>query len=345
MTALLTRRDRLAETAWASPDVPPAPPGSVVVEVEAVALTANTFTYGLLGDALGYWDFYPTDRPGWGCLPAWGTGVVRDSGHADLPVGSRLFGLLPLADHCLLTPARVSGTAVRDGSAHRRGLPLAYQHYERLPAGDGPGPDEQLRALLHPLFTLAFLLAGQLRAQARPVVLTSASSRTGQALAQQLTVPVVGLTSPARVAAVAATGLFAAVLGYDAVDGLAAHLPAGAVTLVDLAGDAQLRARVRTAVDARTILVGATHGADGALRPGPGEEVFSAVDRLRTLSAEVGAAELGSRQERAWREYLARCGRSVVPRVDRRPAAVERAYREVLAGRCPPGHGHLVGLR
>ncbi|HEV7207970.1 MAG TPA: DUF2855 family protein [Mycobacteriales bacterium] len=74
---LLTHRADLAALQWldALPDggLPPPwgalPTGSVLVKVEAVALTANTFTYGPLGEQLGYWDFFPTARaaPGTGC--------------------------------------------------------------------------------------------------------------------------------------------------------------------------------------------------------------------------------------------------------------------------------------
>jgi hypothetical protein len=101
------------------------PAGSVLVKVEAVALTANTFTYGLLGEQLGYWDFFPTARSGWGVLPAWGTGLVQDSAAPELPTGSRLSGLLPIASHCLLIPVQVTSSSLRDGSAHRRRLPPA----------------------------------------------------------------------------------------------------------------------------------------------------------------------------------------------------------------------------
>jgi hypothetical protein len=323
MNRLLTRRDALAEIRWDDPAVPEPAEGAVLVEIEAVACTANTFTYGLLGERLRYWDFHPTGEPGWGCLPAWGTGVVLAGDVAGVPVGTRLFGLWPMATHAVLTPTRIGPTAIRDGSAHRAGLPAAYQHYERVPEPD------PVRALLHPVFVLAFLLAGELRAtRVGSVVLTSASSRTAQAIAQQLPhAEVIGLTAPSRVAACTATGLFDRVLSYSQASGL------GGV-LVDIAGDADLRRRIGAA---DTILVGATHRADGALEAGPGERVYSAVDAMRGLRpAELAAA---------WASYLARCGDSVTPIVAEGRAAVERAYREVLDGRCAADHGHLLDLR
>jgi len=105
----------------------------------------------------GYWDFWPTGEPGWGCLPAWGTAQVLAGDVTGLPVGSRLAGLLPIASHALLQPEHITGTSLRDGAPHRRPLMAAYQHYQRLPGQPGPGGvlDEQLASLLRPLVVLA----------------------------------------------------------------------------------------------------------------------------------------------------------------------------------------------
>jgi len=128
---LLTGRDDLAGLAWRDglPDGAPLPAagslpeGAVLLQVEAVALTANTLTYGLLGERLRYWDFFPSARPGWGCLPGWGTARVEASALSELPPGSRISGLLPIATNCLLWPRRLTPLTLRDGAEHRRELP------------------------------------------------------------------------------------------------------------------------------------------------------------------------------------------------------------------------------
>lgn len=113
------------------------------------------------GARLGYWHCWPTGLPDWGCLPAWGTARVLAGSTQGLPagmaVGDRLAGLLPLASHAVLQPARVSATSLRDGAEHRRALLAAYQHYQRLLAVPGPDDlrDEQLASLLRPLVVLA----------------------------------------------------------------------------------------------------------------------------------------------------------------------------------------------
>ncbi|MDQ3715088.1 MAG: DUF2855 family protein [Actinomycetota bacterium] len=365
---LLTRRGNLEQISWQGGlhDGSPLPVsgslqgGSVLVRVEAVAFTANTLTYGLLGEQLRYWDFFPTARPGWGCLPAWGTGRVLDSAAAELAPGSRVQGLLPIATHCLLTPVRVTSSSLRDGSQHRRGLPSAYQHYDRLaaatPGTAPPTDDEALAALLRPLFVLGFLLASQLRESTRAtesatVVLTSASSKTAQAVAQQLQgsdLRVVGLTALAHVAACAATGLFTTVLSYPGAETLGQHAADGPLVMVDMAGDASLRDRLRAAVPeraVRTVLVGAAHRAPGkTLVATPGEEVFSAVEQLRRLTHHLGPDEFRGRQERAWRAYLDSARQPVRLLYAHDPTSIERAYSEVLHGRCHPGHGHVLRM-
>jgi len=363
---LLTGRDDLAGLAWRDglPDGAPLPAagslpeGAVLLQVEAVALTANTLTYGLLGERLRYWDFFPSARPGWGCLPGWGTARVEASALSELPPGSRISGLLPIATNCLLWPRRLTPLTLRDGAEHRRDLPGAYQHYERLPptaaGAAGPDEDEALGALLRPLFVLGFLLAEHLVRLAEAsdvltVVLTSASSRASQAVAQQLTgsgLRVVGLTAAPRVTACAATGLYDAVVPYPRAEDVAGLAPDGGVVLADLAGDAAVRDQLRAALPGRlrrTVLVGATHRADDqALVPHPSAEVFFAPEQLRQRTADWGVEGLRRRQDSAWRSYLDGARRRVDLLPARGPEAVEQAYREVLAGRCSPRHGHLL---
>ena len=70
-------------------EMPPLAPGQVRLRVERFALTANTVTYATTGDLLGYWDFFPTGDPGWGCVPAMGWADVVESRHPDVSTGGR----------------------------------------------------------------------------------------------------------------------------------------------------------------------------------------------------------------------------------------------------------------
>jgi hypothetical protein len=46
-------------------------PGQIRFRIERFALTANNVTYAIVGDMLGYWNFFPT-KDGWGRVPVMG---------------------------------------------------------------------------------------------------------------------------------------------------------------------------------------------------------------------------------------------------------------------------------
>lgn len=99
--------------------------GQLCVQVEQLALTANTMTYAALGDALGYWSLFPASAPGWGRIPAWGHGRVVESKVEGLSAGQRLFGLFPMASQLVLQGRR-SRLGLRETSPHRLVLNPIY---------------------------------------------------------------------------------------------------------------------------------------------------------------------------------------------------------------------------
>ena len=74
-----------------APDTGVPADGEVLLEMERFALTANNITYGVYGDRLGYWQFFPAEE-NWGRIPVWGFATVRRSAVETIPVGTRLFG-------------------------------------------------------------------------------------------------------------------------------------------------------------------------------------------------------------------------------------------------------------
>ena len=42
--------------------------GEILAEVERFAFTANNISYAVVGEKLGYWNFFPTEK-GWGIIP------------------------------------------------------------------------------------------------------------------------------------------------------------------------------------------------------------------------------------------------------------------------------------
>src|SRR6187551_51828 len=183
----LIGKDSLARTerrTGPAPDAIPLEAGEVLLEVERFALTANNITYGAMGEAFGYWRFFPAPE-GWGRIPVWGFAHVVRSEHDGLAESERIFGYLPMSTYLVVRPDQVTDAGFVDAMPHRAELPAAYQQYTRVGGGDGKHDDHQ--AILQPLFMTSFLIEDFLADAdlfgAGTVVLASASSKTALGVA------------------------------------------------------------------------------------------------------------------------------------------------------------------
>ena len=86
----LTRTELFHETTRELAD------GEAALRVDRVGMTANNVTYALLGDAMHYWDFFPTRR-GWGLVPLWGLREIVESATSGVTAGARVYGYFPSA--------------------------------------------------------------------------------------------------------------------------------------------------------------------------------------------------------------------------------------------------------
>jgi len=114
MRTLEVARDDLRDAQIHDEPDPEPGDGDVLLRVESFALTANTMTYGVFGEAMGYWRFFPASAPDRGRIPAWGHAEVLTEGNSDLPAGSRLFGYVPMSTHVVLRPLFVTGFLLAD---------------------------------------------------------------------------------------------------------------------------------------------------------------------------------------------------------------------------------------
>ena len=67
-TGFLVRKDKLSATQVRSGPARALTNGEVRLAVDSFALTSNNITYAALGDAMNYWQFFPTGEDGWGCI-------------------------------------------------------------------------------------------------------------------------------------------------------------------------------------------------------------------------------------------------------------------------------------
>lgn len=186
LQAFEVQRDRLAETCLVSEPLPEPGPGEALLRVDAFAFTANNITYGVAGDTIGYWKFFPAQGgpdSGRGRIPVWGFGDVVRSTVEGVAAGERFYGYFPMASHLLVKPQRVAGHGFSDAAAHRAELPPVYNDYTRTSADPAYRADrEAMQVLFRPLFLTSFFLDDFLDDNAffgaKTVVLSSASSKT-----------------------------------------------------------------------------------------------------------------------------------------------------------------------
>ncbi len=320
--------------------------GEARLRIERLAITSNTVTYAVAGDAFGYWKFFPAPE-GFGKAPAWGFGVVEESLAEGVAQGERFYGYFPVASHLTVVPDKADASGFSDSAAHRQGLSPVYNRYQRTSADPGYAlDDEAVIAAFRPLFTTAFLLDAMLREAngfgAAQAVLSSASSKTSYGLAflcQRRGFPVLGLTGASNVAFVEGLGLYSAVASYDQLGLLD---PATASAYVDMAGSAPVTRAVHDHFGPalkHSSIVGVTHWtAPRSDEPPPGvaPALFFAPDHAVRLSKALGAdgfqAQVG--------EAFAAFRQHIMPRLTVRhvegPEAAAAAFSTTAAGAVNP---------
>ena len=358
-TTLLVQKNQLTATRLSSTPEIALAADQVRVRVDSFALTSNNITYAAFGDAMSYWQFYPTGEDGWGIVPVWGFGTVVQSLHPGVAVGERLYGYWPMASSAVLSPTRVSASSFLDGAEHRAALHTVYNQLLRTRVDPFYRADnEALQALLRPLFITSWLiddfLADNQFFGASVMLLSSASSKTAYGTAFQLRqrpgIEVIGLTSAGNQAFCESLGCYSRVLTYEQLDQITAD---SACVYVDFAGNMDLRRAIHTRfVNLKfSSSIGGTHVEQlGGARdlPGPRATLFFAPAQIKKRQGDWGADALGQRLLQAWQDFIRQVGNRATPWLTvaehRGPEAVQTAYAQVLGGRGDPRVGHMLSM-
>jgi hypothetical protein len=353
---LEVRKDDLSKTRIVRRDAPSLQDGDVSIAIERFGLTANNITYGVVGEAIGYWKFFPAEE-GWGNIPVWGLGEVAASEHPEVKKGERLYGYFPMASQLVVRPGRLNAARLVDGSAHRASLPPVYNSYVRL-AGE-PGYDRSLddeRVVLFPLYATSYCLYDFLLDNdwfgASQVIVVSASSKTAIGLAYALHDDVkapasVGLTSPANAASVKKLGLYDSVATYDGVAGLDASQPS---VIVDMSGSGAVLSALAAHLGENMRFcsnVGVTHHDATRVRPdtmGGRSAFFFAPSHIKKRSDEWGPGEFEKRSLAFFRDAAMRSRDWI--RIERIEGAeaLERTFHALRLGKVAPDRGLVASL-
>ncbi|MEN1728684.1 MAG: DUF2855 family protein [Pseudomonadota bacterium] len=341
-------------------EAPKAQAGEVVLALDRFSLTINNVTYAAFGEALRYWDFFPTGVEGQGLLPVWGYADVVDSAVEGIESGQRYFGYFPCASHLVVVPGKTGDRSFRDESAHRKELPEVYNWYQRT--DNDPfqtEPVEPLHAIFRPLFVTAFGLADHLAEQnffgAEQVVISSASSRTGYSEAfsiqQHSDIDIIGLTSERNRDFVKRLGLYAKAVAYEEVETLDASK---ATLFIDVAGNADIQLRIHQHFGDKLVhdtALGAAHSHEPTQSdpnlPGPKPIFFFAPEWVAKRQQEWGSDGFNQRVGEAVARFLKHVTEQQLIQVREQPGfeAAKRVLIELLEGRTDPAIGHVIRLR
>jgi len=271
MTQLQTLKTNLNQTRIVSRNSDEINDDEILLKIERFSFTANNVTYGVAGDTIGYWQFFPASENlngEWGCIPMWGFAKVVISNNKEIEEGERVFGYFPPAKELAINPIKISSQAFMDGKEHRKELPPVYNNYVRLNGEENYDASmDNIRALLFPLHITAFCLCDALEEKsyegASQIIIVSASSKTAIGLAQGLAdtkdaPKVIGLTSKNNAKFVESLGCYDEVISYDDLENVSNDLS----VMVDMSGNQSILSTVQESLGdkmLKCITVGMTH--------------------------------------------------------------------------------------
>jgi hypothetical protein len=360
LTRLLTDKSALNHTRIATAPLAPVAQGEALLKIRRVAVTTNNITYAAFGDAMQYWNFFPTGEDGWGHMPVWGFADVVASTVSGVEVGARFYGYFPVASHLRMNPVRVTERGFYDGAEHRLSLTSAYNQYTRVIADPAYRPDlENYQMLVRPLFITSFMLADFLQDNgffgARRLVVSSASSKTAYGTAFCMEgvpgVELVALTSARNKAFVEGLGCYHRAVSYDDLHTITTDLP---TLYVDFSGDEDLRAKIHHHFGAALVydcFAGSAQNTnflrDTGL-PGPEPKFYFAPVQIRKRNADWGHAEVNRKFNEAQLAFIRRISEPSQPWMALQEhagfEAAQRLIADLHAGRIDPSAGHVVVL-
>ena len=322
--------------------------GEAVISVKRFGLTANNITYGVAGDMIGYWQFFPAEG-GYGRIPVWGIGTVIDPGQTDLKTGDEYYGYYPMASYLVVKPTHITDRGFTDGAEHRDALPPTYNQYSLMTAANGFDRQyDSHRMVYYPLFITGFVLDDYLFDHdffnADKIILSSASSKTSFSLAFLLkrnrSRHVVGLTSGANKAFVESMGLYDEVVTYDTVGTQDAS---SNIAYVDVAGNRKVLEGIHHHFGDKVTCscgVGITHwdsrdGAEQSNLPGAKPAMFFAPMQIQKRHQEWGPEKLQAEMQNAWTAFLDSVDAWVTIKERKGAAQMQETYLEVLHGAAP----------
>jgi hypothetical protein len=342
----------------------------VILKVDKFALTANNISYGIKGDALGYWRFFPPQSLSrenkssdnqWGRLPVMVIVTVISSNNDQIQVGEKVWGFMPMATHVKILAGRISDSRFSDISPYRDGLATLYAAFERVKSNPFHSTkNENYEILVRGLFITSWLVDDFIDDNqyfgASQYLITSASSKTSIALAfafkKRGRHPSMGITSSKNKEFVESSGCYDKVISYDEIAQLNADIPS---ILVDMAGGKATLTAIHCHFTEQlrcSCRIGATHHNDmlpadivkdnGLLGAVP--TFFFAPTPLKKRTKDWGSNETMKQIGLALLDYIEFCRSVMSIEHTTNKNDIDVIYQRILSGNADASTGQVISL-
>ncbi|NER16447.1 DUF2855 family protein [Spongiivirga citrea] len=323
----------------------------VLFEIERFSFTSNNITYAVVGETIGYWNFFQADEPN-GIIPCWGYAKVIKSNNEAIKVGEEYYGYWPMSCYLKVNPENIKPFGFVDGTTHRKPLPPIYNFYAKKPESFSD-VQKGYYSIIKPLFTTAFLNYGFLEEEnffdADQILLTSASSKTALGIAYMLFLnkekhgkKIIGLTSAKNKQFLQETGFYDQVISYDDIP----DIPDLKTTMVDLGGNIELLLRIsdqlKTSLKFTSLIGLADWKSAGDMKKVPNSKFFFAPDYATKLFTKIGPDKANQLINDAQEKFTELAQNWMHLEFVNFEAGIKKLYLDILQGKVDPSKGYVV---
>ena len=347
----LVNKYDLFETTFSEEKIPISKENEVILEIERYAFTSNNITYGVIGDTLGYWNFFPAEEP-YGIIPVWGFANVTSSKNEYILEGDRFYGYFPMSRYLKVIPKKVNDFGFIDDSNHRRKLPPVYNHYSKIIKY----ADESLEyhPLIKPLFLTSFLnyffLQDEKFFDCDQIILTSASSKTALSLAFLLSKykskdnkKIIAITSEKNMQFVSEIKFYDIVLSYDNAE---ENLKRSKSVIVDFAGNSDYLKKLSDHLGDGLKHVSLIGLADWSSKTNfkiiPNSKFFFAPNHAEKRYREMGVKRTTLLADELLKEFIMKVKNYIKLEYCNDPKDIHELYLKSLKGKIDPSKGYMV---
>ena len=130
-STFVVNKEKLHQAIYIEENITPLLENEVLFKIEKFYLSSNNITYGVTGNKLKYWDFFP-QKDNYGAIPVWAYLSVIKSKSKIIKEGEQFFGLAPMGNRFKVKSGNYAPHGFSDISQHRSKLIPPYNFYTKV---------------------------------------------------------------------------------------------------------------------------------------------------------------------------------------------------------------------